>query len=943
MLEFRLLGTLEARAGERPVALGHARQQCVLAALLAGTGQPVPADQLLHRVWDDRVPHRGRETLYAYLSRLRRTLEPHSVRLVRRSGGYTLDLGEATVDLHRFRHLIARARQDTDDRSALPLFEEALGLWRGEPLAGLNSPWLNTVREQLRTERWATELDWTDALLRTGRHSECLAGLSVRAGQYPLDERLAGQFMLALYRSGRAADALAHYRRVRGQLAEELGTDPAAPLQQLHQQILTGDAALPLAEPGPAARTGAPALVPRQLPGRPRWFTGRERQLAELDKALGSRGEPGGTVMISAIGGSGGIGKTWLALHWAHHNIGRFPDGQLYVDLRGFDPSDRPVALTTAVRGFLDALGVDSGSVPVDVQAQLGLYRSLLEGRHMLIVLDNAADAEQAAALLPGSATCTVLVTSRRRLAGLASAHGARMVTLDVLADAEARELIRRHLGEDRVAAEPEAVAALLEHCAGLPLAISVVVARAAAHPDFPLAVLAEELREESARLDALDAGDLTASVRAAFTVSYRALTAGAAKVFRLVGLAPGPEIGLAAVGSLLACPATAVHAALRELENAHLVRQSVPGRYRLHDLVRLYAVEQARTELADGGAEALSRVVDFWLHTAYAAAQRLDPHRDGIGLTAARPGVTPLALADQDAALAWFTVEHPTLLSTIDLAVRTRHDAHAWQLAWSLETFFDYRGHWHDWIAGQHIALDAAQRLGNVSWEAAAHRSLGNVYTQTGRLDEGHTHFRHALDLYDALGDRDSQAHTRRGLGWVCNQQGRQQDALDHATQALTLYRQTGHQAGQAKALNNVGWLNIALGNHRAALEYCTQAVALNQAIGDRHGEAGAWDSLGYAHHHLTEYTAALDCYRRALELDRSFGDRYGETEILHHLGDAHLALADLQAAQLAWRHALEIAGEIGHPATAELRGKLSGLLQTPPADDLGGETTNC
>ncbi|MFJ2723062.1 AfsR/SARP family transcriptional regulator [Streptomyces sp. NPDC087437] len=935
MLEFRLLGTLEARAGGRPVALGHARQQCVLAALLIDAGRPVPADRLLHRVWDDRVPHRGRDTLYAYLSRLRRVLEPHGVRLAHRSGGYVIDLGEAAVDLHRFRHLIARAREDADDRSALPLFEEALGLWQGEPLAGLDSPWLDTVREQLRDEQWAAELDRTDALLRTGRHGECLPALSARAKRHPLDERVAGQFILALYHDGHPADALAHYQRVRGRLAQDLGVDPGAPLQQLHQRILTGDPVLALPAPQPAPRTGADVPTPRQLPAYARWFTGRDQQLAELDKALDLSDQPGGSVVIFAIGGIGGIGKTRLVLHWAHQNLDRFPDGQLYVDLRGFDPSgEPPFAPAVAVRGFLDALGVASESVPLDVQAQVGLYRSLVQGRRMLIVLDNAADAEQAAALLPGSATCTVLVTSRRRLAGLASAYGARFLTLDVLTDPEARELLARHVGHDQAAAEPEAVAGLLEHCAGLPLAISVVGARAAAHSAFPLAVLAEELKDESARLDALDAGDLTANVRAAFTVSYHALTARAAEVFRLVGLAPGPEIGQAAIASLVAWPATVLRAALRELENAHLIQQTEPGRYRLHDLARLYAVEQAKTGLADGSDEALLRVVDFYLHTAYTAAQRLDPHRDEIRLVAARPGVTPLALADHDAALAWFTVEHPVLLSSIDLAVRTRHYAHAWQLAWALETFFDYRGHWHDWTASQHIALEAAQRLGNVSWKAAAHRSLGNVYTQIGRLDEGHTHFRHALDLYDNLGDRDSQAHTHRGLGWVCNQQGRQRDALDHAKQALTLYRQTGHQTGQTKALNNVGWLNIALGDHRAALKYCAQAVALNQAIGDRHGEAGAWDSLGYAHHHLTEYTDALDCYQRALELDRSFGDRYGETEILHHLGDTHLAVADPQAARLAWRHALEIADEISHPATTELRGKLSDLLHALPAD---------
>ncbi|MEV0452254.1 BTAD domain-containing putative transcriptional regulator [Streptomyces sp. NPDC050600] len=925
MLEFRLLGTFEAWAGGRPVVLGHARQQCVLAVLLIDAGRPVSADRLLHRVWDERLPRRGRETLYAYLSRLRRTLEPYGARLVRRSDGYLLEVGEAAVDLHRFRRLTGRAREAADDASALPLFEEALGLWQGEPLAGLDSPWLHTVREQLRDEAWAAELDRTDALLRTGRHGECLPALPARAERHPLDERVAGQLMLALYRSGRAADALTHYRQVQRQLAEELGVDPGAPLRRLHQRILTSDPVLALPSPQSALPAGADLPTPRQLPACPRWFTGRDQQLAELDKALDGSDAPGRAVVISVIGGIGGIGKTRLVLHWSHQNLDRFPDGQLYVDLRGFDASgEPPVAPAVAVRGFLDALGVAAQSVPLDVQAQIGLYRSLVQGRRMLIVLDNAADTEQVAALFPGSATCTVLVTSRRRLAGLVSTHGARLLTLDVLSDSEARELLARHVGHDRGAAEPDAVAGLLEHCAGLPLAISVVGARAATHPAFPLAVLAEELKDESARLDALDAGDLTANVRAAFTVSYNALTPGAADVFQLMGLAPGPEIGLAALAGVIAWPAPVLRATLRELENAHLIQQPDPGRYRLHDLARLYAVERAAAERADGSDEALLRVVDFYLETAGTAARRLDPHRDDIRPATVRPGVTPLPLADHDAALTWFTVEHAVLLSAIDLAVRTSHDAHAWQLARAVETFFDHRGHWHDWTVVQHIALEAARRLGNESWKAASHRSLGNVYTQIGRLDEGHTHFRHALVLYEALGDRDSQAHTHRGLGWVRNQQGRQRDALDHAEQALTLYRQTGHRTGQAKALNNIGWLNIALGDHRAALTYCTQAVELNQAIADRQGEAGAWDSLGYAHHHLAEYADALDCYRRALVLDRSFGDRYGETEIHHHLGDTHHALADTQEARRAWRRALAIADEIGHPATAELRRKL-------------------
>ncbi|QOV47387.1 tetratricopeptide repeat protein [Streptomyces chromofuscus] len=930
-----MLGTIEALVDGRPADVGHTRQRCVLAVLLMNANRAVSVDELVDRVWGDRTPQRVKGTLYGYLSRLRQALAPE-VRIVRRPGGYLLEVDPLSVDVHRFRDLIASART-VDGEQAAVLMLQALELWRGEPFATVDAPWFCDLRQALERERFSAELDRTDIQLQCGLHDELLPALTGLVGQHPLDERLAGQFVLALYRSGRSADALAGYQNIRQRLAEELGIDPGPLLQQLHQRILTGDPALALPAPTRGSRSGSGTFVPtpRQLPPCPSWFVGRNQQLAELDKILDLSDDSRGSSVITVIGGSAGIGKTRLVLHWAHQNVDRFPDGQLYVDLRGFDPAQEPVAPAVAVRGFLDALGVESGSVPLDAQAQIGLYRSLVQGRRMLIVLDNAANAEQAAALLPGNAHCTVLVTSRRRLAGLASAHGARLLTLDVLADSEGRNLLAHHLGRDRVATEPEAVSALLEHCAGLPLAISVVGARAATHSDFPLTVLAEELKDESARLDALDAGDLTASVRAAFTVSYHALTAGAAEVFRLLGLAPGPEIGHDAVGSLVARPVSGARTALRELENAHLAQQTVPGRYRLHDLTRLFAAEQARDEQADVSDEAMLRLVDFSVHTAHRAAELLDPHRDSIRLAAARPGVVHRELDDHDAALAWFTSEHPVLISTIDLAVTLGRDLQICQLAWALETFFDYRGHWHDWTTSQLIALDAAERLGDRPWKAATHRSLGSVHTQTGRLDDGHAHFRRSLDLYGLLGDRVGQAHCHRGLGWVCHQRGRQRDALDHAEQALTLYRQTGHRIGQARALNNVGWLHITLGDYRAALQYCVQAVDLNREIGDRHGEAGAWDSLGYAHHHLTEYGNAIDCYRRALELDRRSGDRYGETEILCHLADTHLAAADLEAARRTWRRALEIAEEIGHPSTADLRAKLGGLPNPAGAED--------
>ncbi|MEU9795719.1 BTAD domain-containing putative transcriptional regulator [Streptomyces sparsogenes] len=949
-VDFGLLGAIEARIeGLLVEDLGHSRQRCVLAALLVDANRVVPTEQLVHRVWADRPPQRALNTLYSCISRLRRALAPvaEEVRIARQPGGYLLSADASAVDLHRFRRLVAEAGAAEGDEHAAALLEQALGLWRGDAFASVDTPWFNALRATVDQERLAAELRLADIRLRHGHHAELLPELSARAERHPLDERVVGQLVTALYRSGRVADALNRYEDVRRRLADELGTDPGPALRRLHQQVLTADPDLSAPAPTPPPAAGstarpapATAVVPRQLPAAPPLFTGRARELSRLDDLLAGPGGPGRAVVISAIGGTGGVGKTWLALRWAHAHLDDFPDGQLYVNLRGFDPTGDPVPSQTAVRGFLEALGAAPSTVPTDPDAQAALYRSLTAGKRLLVLLDNARDTAQVLPLLPGSADCAVIVTSRSRLTGLTAAHGASPLALDVLDDAEARHLLARHLGGERVAAEAEAVAALLRHCAGLPLAIGILAARATMDPDTPLADLAEELDETQTRLDALDTGDLTADLRAVFASSYRALDGDAARAFRLLGLAPGADIGLPAAACLTALPPPRIRALLRRLQAAHLVQEHTPGRYRMHDLIRLYAAERAREEPADGDEDALPRVVDFYLHTAHAAAALLDPHRDPIPLDPARPGVAPLEPADHGAALDWFTAEHAVLLSTLDVAVEARLDARAWQLALALETFFDYRGHWQDWEAAQHLAIAAARRLGDRFLEAGAHRGLGNVFTQTGRLDDGEAHLRRALELYGALGDLVNQAHTHRGLGWVCDQQGRQGEALDHNERALALYRRTGHRAGQAKALNNAGWLRIVLGDHRQALDHCAQAVALNREIGDRHAEAGAWDSLGYAHHHLAEYTEALGCYQRALELVRGFGDRYGETEILGHLGDTHLADGDPGAARPAWRRAVAISEEIGHPSTGELLGKLGSLAPEHPADAPGRPT---
>ncbi|RKR91357.1 DNA-binding SARP family transcriptional activator [Micromonospora pisi] len=930
-MEFGLLGNIDAHLAGKPIDLGHSRQRSVLAALLVDVNKVVHVDQLLDRVWADSRPQRSQNVVYGYLSRLRRCLaDAEGVSLGRRAGGYLLTADPLTVDLHQFRHLAAQARGAERDDDALRRFDEAVTLWRGEPFAGLDTPWFNSLRESLERERLAVEHDRIDTALRCGEHAALLPDLARRAGEQPLDERLAGQLMLALYRCGRQAEALGHFQRVRHQLVDAMGVDPGPDLQNLQLRILNADPSLssPIeVRVSPAATAPGPTL--RQLPTPPPLFTGRESELAELTSRYDTRAGTADSVAIVAISGAGGVGKTWLALRWAHDNSDRFPDGQLYVNLRGFDPSATPLSPLVAVRGFLDALGVPPSSVPADLDAQAGLYRSLVADRRLLIVLDNAYDTAQVLPLLPGSPTCTVLLTSRRRLGGLVATHGAQPLALDVLRDDESEELLARLLGPARMVAEPASVSAILQRCAGLPLALGIVAARAATHPGFPLQALADELAELTTRLDVLTTGDLSADLRTVFAASYRALNPATATVFTLLGLAPGPDISLPAVASLTGIPAGRARALLQELHEAHLVHQDSPGRYRLHDLVRLYAAEQAEQDQpADARRAGLHRLLEHYTRVAATAGGLLDPERHPVGPADPIPtGVTLSRVGNRAEALSWFNQEHMVLLGAVDLADSVGFDRHAWELARGLESFLDDQGHWHDWAATQRTALKAAHRLGDRTRQAHSYRSLGLDYTQMGRLDDGHLHLRQALDLYEELGDRTLQAHTHRGLGWVCNQQDRWRDGLSHNERALALYRETGHRAGEAVTLNNLGWLNVMLDDYPAALTYCTQAVALNQEIGDPHAEAGGWDSLGYAHHHLGEYDQAIRCYQRALELVRSFRDQHNEAEILVHVGETRHAQGEIEAAGTALREALTIMTRLEHPNAEEVGARLAAL----------------
>jgi tetratricopeptide (TPR) repeat protein len=563
----------------------------------------------------------------------------------------------------------------------------------------------------------------------------------------------------------------------------------------------------------------------------------------------------------------------------------------------------------------------------------LGLYRSLLAGKRVLVVIDNARDAEHARPLLPGTPTAVAVVTSRSLLTDLVAADGAHPVALDLLTEAEAWELLEYRLGAGRVAAEPDAVARIVGMCARLPLALALVAARAATHPGFRPAAVAAELADAAAQPPPGDADDVMGRVRAVFSWSYTTLAPPAARLFRLLGLHPGPDTTAPAAASLAGLPLDQVRPLLVELTRAGLLAEPAPGRYGCHDLLRAYATDLTHTVDADQEREAATvRLLDHYVHTAHTADRHLDPTRDPmpVPLAAPAPGTTPEQPTDQQTAIRWLDAERPVLLTAQRLAAGAGRDTHAWQLAWTLFTGLHRRGRWHELAGALRAALPAAGRLPQPA-RAHAHRLLGAAVTRLGDDEQAHTHLHHALQLYAEAADPVGQAHTHDALSQLCGRQGRLDRALDHAQQALAISRATGHRRGQAHALNAVGWYHALLGDSTHALTYCQQALALLQQLGDRYGEAGTWDSLGYAHHHLGHHPEAADCYQHALTLFRDLGDRYYEADTLTHLGDTHHAAGHPDQARTAWAAALDILTDLDHPDADTVRAKLTTLEPVP------------
>jgi DNA-binding SARP family transcriptional activator len=928
--QVRLLGPVDVLVDGEAAPVAGARRKALLAALALHAGHTVSVDSLIDAVWSGDAPATAANTLQSHVSFLRGVLRSRPA-IVAAPPGYRLDLGPDGTDLQVAQRLIAQAARAAEPAERLAPLRMALGLWRSRSLADLiEIPWFDGQAERLERLRADAVSALVDARLALGEHAALVPELAELVRARPFDEALHSQLMLALYRSGRQADALEVHRELRERLADQLGIDPGRAIRDLETAMLRQDPSLDA--PGTLVTVGSPAMepgvVPAQLPPTLPYLVGREAEMAALDWALEPTAGATGP-MICAVSGAPGVGKTSLAVAWAHRVAHRFPDGQLYINLRGFDPRADPIDPAQALHGFLEALGLSPQRIPEGSAARMGLYRSLLADRRCLVVLDNAHDADHVRPLLPGGSGCVTVITSRNKLTSLVANEGALALPIDVLPRDAAHAFLARRIGEKRIAGEPDAVDDIIGRCAGLPLALSIVAARAATEPAVSLATMADQMLAATNALDSLAGGDHSADVRAVISWSYEVLSPGAATLLRQLALHPGTEIGVHAAASLAALPLSRARRTLSELTAASLLIALSGERYTFHDLIRAYALEQALEIDSEGERRiVLERLLDHYLHSAQAAAGRLDVYRDEIPLTAPAAGVRPEAMADHEQALEWLLTEYRTLLSLIGLAGTNDFDAHAWKLAGILTEFFERRGLWLDWLAANAEALRSAGRLDDKQALAFSHRSLGRAHHWLGDFTESDVHHRQALAYFAELGDSLGQARVWHSLGRLAELRGDMEQALEYTQNGLELFRAVNDRPGIAKALNGVGWYHCLLGDYREALKYCGEALVLLQALGDRRVEANTWDSLGYAHHKAGDFTRAIECYQQALTLFRDMGDRVHEADASAHLGDAYAATGDRETAAATWRQALEILEDLGHADAVIVRDKIAAAL---------------
>jgi DNA-binding SARP family transcriptional activator/tetratricopeptide (TPR) repeat protein len=928
---FALLGTLTLADGVGdPVVVSGARQRALLASLLLSANVPVSSSALAEAVWDGSPPPGAATTLRSHVRRLRQALGPQAgARITACDPGYLIAVQEPELDVLGFEaacRVADAARRAARWQEASAAAARALELWRGTPLLDVPS---QVLRDQFvpRLEQMRLQAleDLTEADLRLGRQDRLIPELRDLAMRHPMRERFHSQLMEALARAGRQAEALDAYRQARRVLVDELGIEPGPQLQLLHQQILHGDPALavppagpddvPQAPPPSTDSASSPVGVPRELPGMAAHFTGREGELAVLAGLLDRGGEESpGTVVISAIGGTAGVGKTALAVRWAHQVADRFPDGQLYVNLRGYDPGQL-VPAADALAGFLRALGVPGPDIPPEPDERAARYRSLLAGRRVLVVLDNAGSVEQVRLLLPGTPGCVTVVTSRDSLPGLVARDGAVRLDLDLLPAADAVRLLRALIGQ-RADADPGATEVLAAQCCRLPLALRVAAELAAARPAIPLAGLVGELADQQRRLDLMDAGgDSGTAVRTVFSWSCRHLDPDAARMFRLLGLHPGLDCDRYAAAALTGTTVKHAECALDVLTRAHLTQVAGPGRYSMHDLLRAYARDlAAESDTEDEQQAALTRVFDHYLHTAAVAMDTLFPGERHRRPRIPAPATPAPPITDSAGALAWLDIERATLVAVAVHTASHGWPGHATRLAGTLFRYLDSGGHYPEAITIHSQARHAARHTGDPAAEAEALTSLAVLDLRQGRNPQAAAYLQQALALFRDAGDHSGEVRALGNLGILNLQLGRYEQATGQIQQALALFREAGDQAGEAHALASLSMIDLQQGRYEQAAGHLHRTLALCRDGGDRVGEAHALSGLGEVDLRRGHYRQAADHLRQALALFHETGNRSGEARALTGLGDVGLRQGRYEQAVSYQRQSLAVCREIGY-----------------------------
>jgi DNA-binding SARP family transcriptional activator len=927
-VEFQTLGPVELVVAGQRLDLGPARQRAVLTVLLVDAGRMVPVETLVDRVWGDRPPQQVRNVIYTYVTRLRRILE-HAVdrggqaALLRRQGGYMLDVEPARVDLHRFRAVVRPAASDPGgDEDRATALREALDLWRGPPLAGVPGDWAARVRASLEQQRVAALSEWSEVVLRLGRPAVVIEELQQRLTEYPLAEPLIASVMQALYDNGRQAEALARYAEARHQIAEELGVEPGEQLRRVYEAILH------TRQNGSAGSAGSSGpLPPAQVPAGPPGFGGRVTEVGLVRALLSATGQT--RPAVAAISGVGGVGKSALALHVAHLIASQFPDGQLYVDLQGARAGLAPLDPEEALGRFLRALGDQEmkGRTLAELSAR---FRELTAARRLLVVLDNARDAAQVRPLQPTGAGCAVVVTSREVLSTL---DGANHVRLDVMAGDEAVALLGRFAGAERIQADLPAAKEVVGLCGHLPLALRIAGARLVSRPGWPVRALADRLAHAARRLDELQAADLV--VRSSLAVSHQALAEGAdptdraaAMAFPLLGLPEWPHLGLPSVARMLDRPEAETERMLERLVDAQLVQSVEPGRYRLHDLLRLYAREVAD----DRSGAALRRAMEWYLAATWQTFRLVRPGdpRAELGNRWASPsGYAPTTAV---AALDWLDSERSNLLAIVAQAAATPDlDAGvAIGLCLALPMLVWVRGHWRDWLRLGHTALTTASRAGDRTGEAYGHHDLGAAYERQGDYQQAQTHFRKALAIFIEVGDRHGQAACLYAIGMIYCQRRDGEAALDFTLRSLSLRRVTGDRRGESTCLRLLGSIHYFDGQFAQARRYHQEALDIYRELGDRHGQATALCNTAEVHCEEGDFSSALVLQDEALDIFRELGDRYGQAVSLNNLGRMkHLAMRHAEAVDC-YQRALTVFQELGiRQSEAECLHGLAAALQ--------------